>query len=144
MLFKTGSTETDLNGFLDAGSHTRGDLHFENTFRVDGKFTGRIHSNGNLIVGEGGMVEGEIEVGQIFISGRVEGEVRAHRRVQIAATGKVSATLDTPALVIEDGALFEGQCAMSSRKSSTAKPRPAPAEGKGSGTVTPIPFSKEG
>ena len=146
MIFKSDTTPTELNGFLDAGSHVQGDLHFENTFRIDGKFTGQVKSDGNLVVGEGGQVEGEIEVGQIFISGKVEGQVRAHRRVQIASTGKVFASLDTPALVVEDGALFEGRCAMSRRsRHPAAAPRPE-AVGVSSptgGKVTPMPRSKE-
>ena len=147
MIFKSDTTPTDLNGFLDAGSHIKGDLHFENTFRIDGKFTGEVKSDGNLIVGEGGHVEGSLEVGQIFISGRVEGQVRAHSRVQIASTGKVFAALDTPALVVEDGALFEGRCAMSRRpaRPSVAPQRPE-AVGepllKG-GKVTQMPLKKE-
>ncbi len=147
MIFKSDATPTELNGFLDAGSHVQGNLHFENTFRIDGRFTGQVKSDGNLIVGEGGQVEGEIEVGQIFIAGKVEGQVRAHRRVQIASTGKVFASLDTPALVVEDGALFEGRCAMSRRSghAASAPPRPEAVSGPSSrsGKVTPMPRSKE-
>ena len=147
MIFKSGSTQTDLNGFLDAGSHIQGELQFENTFRIDGKFSGKVRSDGNLIVGEGGHVDGEVEVGQIFISGKVEGQIRAHRRVQIAMTGKVFGSLDTPALVVEDGALFEGRCAMSHR-GAASRPAGQPEQtlqqvtGEG-GKVTRMPLSKD-
>jgi cytoskeletal protein CcmA (bactofilin family) len=112
MIFKSEGKQSDLNGFLDTGSHMHGELHFETTFRVDGKLTGTIVSDGDLIVGEGGEIEGELRVGQIFVSGVVRGNVRAVRRVQIAANGRVFADLETPSLIVEDGALFEGRCAM--------------------------------
>ena len=44
-----GST---LNGFIDKGSHVRGDLVFEDTFRIDGKFEGKIRSGSELILGD--------------------------------------------------------------------------------------------
>jgi cytoskeletal protein CcmA (bactofilin family) len=113
MIFKSEGRQSDLNGFLDSGSHLEGELRFEASFRVDGKLTGIVRSEGDLIVGESGEVEGELYVGQIFVSGTVRGTIHASRKIQIAPNGKVFAELDTPSLVIEDGATFEGQCAMS-------------------------------
>ncbi|HEX9943986.1 MAG TPA: polymer-forming cytoskeletal protein [Thermoanaerobaculia bacterium] len=116
MIFKSESNhkqQSDLNGFLDSGSHLQGELRFDASFRVDGKLTGRVESEGDLIVGASGEVEGEVKAGQVFVSGTVRGAIRAVRKVQIAPSGKVFAEIDTPALVIEDGATFEGRCAMS-------------------------------
>jgi cytoskeletal protein CcmA (bactofilin family) len=112
MIWKSDNKPSDLNGFLDTGSHVHGELRFDASFRVDGKFTGSVSSEGDLIVGEGGEVEGELSVGQIFVSGTVRGSVRASKRIQISPSGKVYAEIDTPSLVIEDGAFFEGQCSM--------------------------------
>jgi cytoskeletal protein CcmA (bactofilin family) len=113
MKFKPDGKQGDLNGFLDHGSYLEGELRFDASFRVDGKLTGKVDSEGDLIVGESGEIDGELKVGQIFVSGTVRGTIRATRRVQIAPNGKVFAEIDTPALVIEDGATFEGRCAMS-------------------------------
>ena len=112
MIFKSDGKQSDLNGFLDKGSHVEGNLRFQTTFRIDGKFTGKVHSDGDLVVGDGGEVEGDLVAGQVFISGTVRGTIRAGRRVQITPTGKVFAEIDTPSLSIEDGALFEGTCTM--------------------------------
>lgn len=112
MRFKPEGRQNDLNGFLDNGSHLHGELRFDASFRVDGKLTGTVESAGDLIVGESGEVEGEVRVGQIFISGTVRGTVRATAKVQIAPAGKVFAEIHTPKLVIEDGAVFEGHCSM--------------------------------
>ena len=109
---KSEARQSDLNGFLDSGSHMEGELRFDTSFRVDGKFTGSVVSEGDLMVGEGGEIEGEIAVGRIFVSGTIRGAINASRRVQIAPSGKVFADLTTPTLEIEDGALFEGRCSM--------------------------------
>lgn len=118
-MFKSDGDRGDLNGFLDAGSHIEGDLHFEDTFRIDGRLTGRVVSKGDLVVGEQGQIEGEIRVGRLFISGTVKGSVVADQRVEITSRGKVGADLETPSLVIEDGAFFEGRCSMGKRSEST-------------------------
>lgn len=112
MKFKPDGKQIDLNGFLDNGSYLEGELRFDASFRVDGKLTGKVDSAGDLIVGESGEIEGELKVGQVFISGTVRGTITAARRVQIAPSGKVFAEIDTQALIIEDGAIFEGRCAM--------------------------------
>ncbi|HEX9286714.1 MAG TPA: polymer-forming cytoskeletal protein, partial [Thermoanaerobaculia bacterium] len=58
-----GKTEdATLNGFLDRGSHLSGDLKFEDGFRIDGKFEGKITSGSELVVGENADVEAEIHV----------------------------------------------------------------------------------
>ncbi len=135
MIFKGDGKQSDLNGFLDTGSHINGELRFETTFRVDGKLTGMVRSAGDLVVGDGGEVEGEIEVGQLFVSGVVRGTIRAIRRVQITPTGRVFADLETPALIVEDGALFEGRCAMATTAPGATAPlgteRAEPTKGAG-------------
>ncbi len=112
MMFKGSGSQGDLNGFLDAGSHMKGELHFEDTFRIYGRFTGTVVSDGHLIVGERGDVDGEIKVCRISVSGTVRGALRASERVEIAAAGKVLADVYTPSLTIDEGAFFEGRCSM--------------------------------
>ncbi|MGN6186988.1 MAG: bactofilin family protein [Thermoanaerobaculia bacterium] len=106
----------DLNGFLDRGSSFKGELEFEDTMRIDGRFNGRIRSKNELIVGESAHIEGEIHVGRIAISGTVVGKIIADQRVEIHRNGKVYSDIETPALIIEEGALFQGNCAMGEKK----------------------------
>jgi cytoskeletal protein CcmA (bactofilin family) len=100
-------------------------LHFEDTFRVDGKVTGKVVSDGDLVIGAGGEVDGEVTVGRVFVSGVLRGRVKTSKRLEIAAGGRVFATLETPSLVIEDGAFFEGQSAMV-RETPVAEMGPKP------------------
>lgn len=122
MKFKSDGRQSDLNGFLDNGSHLHGELRFDASFRVDGKLTGSVQSDGDLIVGESGEVDGDVQAGQVFVSGTIKGTVRAARKIQIAPGGKVFAEIDTPSLTIEDGATFEGQCVMN-REARGAGPK---------------------
>lgn len=118
----------NLNGFLDAGSRLEGRLHFEDTFRVDGQISGTIESEGDLIVGAGGEVDGEILVGRLFVSGVVRGVVRTKRLVEITAKGRVFADLHTPALVVEDGGYLEGHCSMQRESESVPVRKDGPVD----------------
>ena len=108
----------ELNGFLDRGATFKGELEFEDTMRIDGKFNGKIHSKNELIVGESAHIEGDIHVGRIAISGTVVGKIIADTRVEIHRNGKVYSDIDTPALIIEEGAIFQGNCVMGDKKGS--------------------------
>ena len=106
----------ELNGFLDRGAVFKGEMEFEDTMRIDGKFNGRITSKNELIVGESAHIEGDIHVGRIAISGTVVGKIVAAQRVEIHRNGKVYSDIDTPALIIEEGAIFQGNCVMGDSK----------------------------
>ena len=62
---------TTLNGFIDRGSHFSGELTFEETFRIDGRFEGKILSGSELILGDSAEVSAEIEVGRLSVNGNV-------------------------------------------------------------------------
>jgi cytoskeletal protein CcmA (bactofilin family) len=108
----------ELNGFLDRGSSFKGELEFEDTMRIDGRFNGKIVSKNELIVGESATIEGDVHVGRIAISGTVIGRIVAAQRVEIHRNGKVYSDVDTPALVIEEGAIFQGNCVMGDKKTA--------------------------
>ena len=111
-----GKSSGELNGFLDSGAVFKGELEFEDTMRIDGRFNGKIVSKNELIVGESATIEGDVHVGRIAISGTVIGKIVATQRVEIHRNGKVYSDIDTPALVIEEGAIFQGNCVMGDRK----------------------------
>ncbi len=114
-----GKSNGELNGFLDRGSVFKGELEFEDTMRIDGKFNGKITSKNELIVGESAQIDGDIHVGRIAISGTVVGKIVAEQRVEIHRNGKVYSDIDTPALIIEEGAIFQGNCVMGDRNKGT-------------------------
>jgi cytoskeletal protein CcmA (bactofilin family) len=104
----------ELNGFMDEGTEFIGELRFQNTFRVDGKLKGKVVSDHTLIVGESGQVDAEIDCAVVSIKGAVSGRVHARQRIELLAGARVQATLISPRLVIEEGAVFQGQCDMGS------------------------------
>jgi cytoskeletal protein CcmA (bactofilin family) len=110
-----------LNGFIDKGSQVRGDLSFEETFRIEGRFEGKIRSGNELIIGDSADVTAEIDVGRLSVNGTLKGSVRASERVELLAGARVSGDLVTPVLRIEEGAHFEGSCQMGEETSNVVE-----------------------
>jgi cytoskeletal protein CcmA (bactofilin family) len=119
----------DLSGFLDVGTDFHGEVSFKETLRIDGKFEGAIRDGRLLIVGETADVNADIDVVNISVSGRLRGNVRARERVELHETARCQCNLDTRVLVVEEGALFEGSCAMQGSQSSASSPREVGALG---------------
>ncbi len=115
----------ELNGFMDEGTEFLGELRFRHTFRVDGRLRGRIVSDNTLVVGESARVEADIDCGVVSIRGLVVGRVQGRQRIELLAGARVKGTLVAPKLVIEDGAVFEGDCEMAPQTRPAASP-PAP------------------
>ncbi len=106
----------EINAFLGTGTVYQGKLNFEGSVRIDGSFTGEIQSEGTLIVGKDAKVEGQITVGQLILSGQLTGEILAGRKIVMHKTANLVGSIDTPILVIEEGAQLEGDVTMSKGK----------------------------
>lgn len=110
-----------LSGFVGSGTVITGESSFKSMLRVDGRFSGRITSGtGTLIVGAGGQVDANIEVDVCTIHGVVNGDIIAGQRVELGRAAKLSGNIQTPSLVIEQGAVFEGSCKMVQMKTAAS------------------------
>ena len=76
-----------------------------------------------LVIGEGALVEAEIDIGEVIIQGTVVGNIKAKRPIEIHAPGRVKGDIHTPSLQIDKGVIFEGRSFME----GASKPGAAPA-----------------
>ena len=112
-----------LSGFVGSGTAITGEATFKSLLRIDGKFSGRVTSpTGTLIVGAGGVVDANIEVSVATILGTVNGDIIATQRIELGRAGKLNGNIQTPSLMIEQGAVFEGSCKMIQQKAAAEKP----------------------
>jgi cytoskeletal protein CcmA (bactofilin family) len=111
-----------LSGFVSSGTFVTGEVKFKALLRIDGRFSGRISSSdGELIVGAGGRVDANVDVSVVIVQGTVNGDLIASRRVELGRAAKVTGDIQTPSLVIEQGATFEGACKMRQQPSNADK-----------------------
>lgn len=105
--------EGTLSGFVGGGTVVTGEANFKAMMRVDGHLSGRVNSSsGTLIVGANGKVDANIEVAVAIIHGTINGDIIATQRLELGRAAKVNGNIQTPSLVIEQGAVFEGSCKM--------------------------------
>jgi len=107
--------EGRITGFFDKDTEIKGDLKFKGSFRIDGRFKGKIDSDSILIVGEQGRVDADINIGNIIINGEVKGNIQAHERAEVNSKGRVIGTIVTPKLVVDEGAYLEASCHTSTK-----------------------------
>jgi cytoskeletal protein CcmA (bactofilin family) len=105
--------EGTLSGFVGGGTVMTGEANFKAMMRVDGTLSGRVSStSGTLIVGANGKVDANIEVAVAVIHGTINGDIIATQRLELGRAAKVNGNIQTPSLIIEQGAVFEGTCKM--------------------------------
>ena len=105
--------EGTLSGFVGGGTVVTGEANFKAMMRVDGHLSGRVSSSsGTLIVGANGKVDANIEVAVAVIHGTINGDIIATQRLELGRAAKVNGNIQTPSLIIEQGAIFEGTCKM--------------------------------
>ena len=102
----------EWTGFLEQGVRLEGKLETTGTFRIDSTMKGSIVSDDTLVLGEHASIQGQITGNRVVISGRFDGVVQAKTSVEIHSTAVVTGEVHTPSLLIEPGAVFDGQCHM--------------------------------
>ena len=111
----------DINAFLGKDTSFEGKLSFSGAVRIDGHFKGKIFTEGTLIVGESAVLESDIHVSHIIISGEIRGNITADSRIEIHTPGKVFGNMESPIVVLDEGVVFEGNCRMQKIKQAGDK-----------------------
>ena len=99
---------------LDVDAGMQGTLKFKDpvNLRINGRFEGHLETRGSLIIGERAIVEADIIGEAIEIGGTVKGDITAKRDLKLLATAFVAGKIDTPSLIVQKGAVFNGTSVM--------------------------------
>lgn len=105
--------EGRLSGFVGHGTTLTGETEFHAMLRVDGHLVGSVSSeSGTLIIGTQGQVDANVAVAAAMVNGNVNGDIVASEKLQLGRTARVMGNIQTPRLIIEEGAILEGSCSM--------------------------------
>lgn len=111
-MMKRNKEDYQVNGLLDRGCSFEGKLMFDGTVQVNGNFRGEILSDGTLIVGPEAQINAKVQVDTLIADGNVQGVVIAKKKVELHSGSRLIANVIAPSFVIEEGAIFHGQCHM--------------------------------
>ena len=106
-------TETlESINIITKGTVIKGDVTSTGDFRLDGTLEGNIQLNGKLVVGDTGIVNGNILCMNANIIGTVNGNLSVKELLSLHATARVKGDILINKLSIEPGAVFTGKCRM--------------------------------
>jgi cytoskeletal protein CcmA (bactofilin family) len=97
---------------ITAGTLLKGDILAKGDFRLDGTLEGNFQSDGKLVVGQTGIINGHIHCDNANIIGTVNGNLTVGELLSLHATARVTGDILTNQLSIEPGAVFTGRCHM--------------------------------
>lgn len=103
---------TSSINIINNGTVIKGDINATGDFRLDGTLEGNIQLNGKLVVGETGIVNGNILCVNANIIGTVNGNLSVKELLSLHVTARVKGDILINKLSIEPGAVFTGKCRM--------------------------------
>jgi len=106
------TTASLLNSIIGEGTRLAGEFDLNGLLRIDGDFLGTIRTTGQIIVGLNGRAKCNIYAESVVVGGVVRGNLFASEKVIILSTGMVLGNISTPRLIVEEGVILNGHCAV--------------------------------
>lgn len=108
---RNNDSEGSIN-IIRSGTEITGDINCRGDIRIDGTLKGNLNSDGKVVVGEEGIVEGNIKCANATISGGVKVKIEVNELLTLKSTANLMGEIHTNKLMIEPGANFSGSCKM--------------------------------
>lgn len=112
-------TQVSIGTVIGPGAVLNGNLTAPQTIRIDGTLGGDCICKGNLILGPDGIIKGNIEAQDISLSGKVTGDVRAHGKLELFSTARLTGDVTAKSLIVDENACFDGRCTMTTPASGS-------------------------
>ena len=106
---KSGNAQ--IKTLISEGCKFEGDLFSPDYTRIDGNVIGHLRGEGGLVIGEKGVIDGDVSSVEIVVYGNVNGNIKAHK-LEIKRGGSVVGDVSIDDLIMEQGSKFNGQSKM--------------------------------
>ena len=98
--------------FISEGTNIVGEITVEHDLRLEGTIKGRVSVGGALVLGPTGRIEGELQARSATLAGHMNGNVLIVEKLVLEGRSVLQGDMQTRELVIQEGAIFHGQCSM--------------------------------
>jgi len=113
---------------LNSDVEIKGNIKFSGELTFDGKLDGEIQTDGALILGDGAVINGNINAQSVVVRGKVNGNINAKEKIDIKTKAELFGDIRSVKLVIEEGVTFVGKTEVNPNKVSPTPPLPRPGE----------------
>ena len=114
MAKKINEAESPSINIIRKGTEISGDVTCSGDIRIDGVLKGTLISEGKLVVGPTGIIDGEVTCKNADVSGKINAALVVKELLQLRASANITGDINTNKLSIEPGANFTGSCNMGS------------------------------
>lgn len=108
----TEQANTKISSIIGADMVIEGNITAKDAIRVEGNVTGNVETDGALVISATGKVNGNVKGSSIVIGGVLEGDLLSTGKTEVISTGKVIGNMKTKSLIVDENAVFQGQCIM--------------------------------
>ena len=109
---KNQTNTSSVINMIGNGTIINGDIQSKSDIRIDGILKGSVKTEGKLVVGTSGVVEGDVFCSDADISGEIKAKITVSKLLSLKSTSKLNGDIITNKLSIEPGASFSGSCSM--------------------------------
>jgi cytoskeletal protein CcmA (bactofilin family) len=111
---RSASDGVEIESLIGERSNFEGTLKTEGPVRLLGSIQGEIESKSTIYVEEKAHVTARLTGAHVTVAGQVDGQIFCEGRVEIRPTGRVTGEINAGALIVQEGAYFEGNSRMAS------------------------------
>ncbi|MFC1559768.1 polymer-forming cytoskeletal protein [Candidatus Margulisiibacteriota bacterium] len=98
-----------VNSIIGEDTFIKGEINTKGSVRIGGHFEGTLSAQGDVLVGEGSKVEGNVSAARVIVSGDLNGNVIANGGLEVTRTGKVFGDITCDKIVVDEGAVYKGK-----------------------------------
>jgi cytoskeletal protein CcmA (bactofilin family) len=102
---------------IDRGSKVNGRLSFVSPVLIEGQIEGEVQGT-EIIIARGAIISAQVRAISVVVLGTVTWDITASERIEVRSTATLTGNITAPTLIIEEGAVFEGQCAIMALRSN--------------------------
>lgn len=114
MFTKKGKVQLDqqpISSIISAGCIVDGNFRAPDFVRIDGQVNGDVIVDSGLILGEKGVITGNVTTKEVVVYGQINGNITV-QSVEIKSTGKIKGDIKTTALQVVSGGVYNGNLTM--------------------------------
>jgi cytoskeletal protein CcmA (bactofilin family) len=111
---RNNEVESPAINIIRKGTEIKGDVTCSGDIRIDGMLSGTLVSQGKVVVGPSGLIDGNVTCKNADVSGTIKAKLNVKELLQLKATANIVGDINTNRLSIEPGASFTGSCNMGS------------------------------
>lgn len=106
---KKAADYVGVNSVIGEDAYVKGEITTKGSVRVGGQFEGTLVAQGDVLIGEGSKIQGNISGARVIVSGDVNGNIVANGGLEVTKSGKVFGDITCDKIIVDEGAIYKGK-----------------------------------